>query len=1064
MGIMLKKLTRPICLLLAIMLMLSCFAGCSDKEAVEVPVLVPEEQLFADEYEVNEDITNHMSYYIDYIRNLKMNGSYGKNLKVVKMFNMFKVQVDDWSSVVVGKTTMGEITNIINIQNDAYVKNKTQAIIDERQALIDKEYNEAKAKAEAAGKEYNKAKKEVRTDDIKFDTPYEYKVLIGEKKDTVAQDYEATRLIDPSKFKVIFLDVSKYGIPYVRFEFRRVNGVCNQKITQESDWILNGVYAADVSAYGMSEDGKTPIENPPSFVDVDGRNKAAKKNIVMTGNIAFGGDGFTWDSLMLLCEALELEEGANEHGFKQTSDENFTYYTIVLGTNMFESDDSLLDESKMIMPYTRLVATFDPLTQVCLNWTIDCNERTENYTKKTHELTQKINVNVREYQLDTTDYEGMRNTIKNWIADHSYNKSSGYVAVELTKNGQEETVGLVETGLKNLHIEPVINGVKYQTITIDEDDMGNRVGQFISLEDLETAYAMEKSEDMEKHIEKCTKTFIIRNCALSESGEILGAIVPGSNILHYAPNQTETYYIVEYEMVEGAMSNVKVLTYTQIEELLYMYAKTYRLTTPQYEEMVNVYNAHGIEDARQYITDLFAAAEQAQKDQGILPGVGNDKVNVDNKIVYKEPTTKEDINVIIINDKIYSIQDMNKSFFKDRGYGQSGFFKYNVGVLYNIEGDKLSYDSNMTLETVTMAENEFIDFFGTNDPMTKFINGVHVGMTEDEAREALESLNPEDVILEKGSLLVVTTEEYNLVINIEPEKIMTNDKTNKGEEEVVVEPENYVVEIHLIREKEVITEGEEGKPENPTDTPEDPTEPDDDDDEIVVDPDPDEGDNGDDETTNEDENTDDEDDEDDDEEEPGTTPGDIGGGILGAIGVVTTLISIISGAVCILMIVAQWRIFVKAGEAGWKCLVPIYGQVIFYKISMGRGIYFLSWIIPPVGAILTIIATYRLFQKFEKSTLFCIGGIFFSPIMMLIVAFDGSCYDGQPLPEKYQKKEKAPKAEKSSRFDKPNNDIPENNEQPGERPMTPPPVAPKKPAKSSRFGKKSNPKDEGAFK
>jgi hypothetical protein len=318
-------------------------------------------------------------------------------------------------------------------------------------------------------------------------------------------------------------------------------------------------------------------------------------------------------------------------------------------------------------------------------------------------------------------------------------------------------------------------------------------------------------------------------------------------------------------------------------------------------------------------------------------------------------------------------------------------------------------------------------------------------MTEDEARDALESLNPEDVILEKGSLLVVTTEEYNLVLKIEPEKLVTNNKTNKGEEEVIVEPENYVVEIHLIREKATDST-------NPGDTePDIPQEPD----EPVVDPEtPDDGEN----ESGDDNNTSDDNEGENESEEPSETPGDIGSGILGAIGTLYIVISIISGAVCILMIVAQWRIYVKAGEKGWKCLIPIYGQVVFFKISMGRGIFFLSWIIPPVGAILTLIATYRLFQKFDKSTLFCIAGVFFSPIMMLVVAFDNSCYEGQPLPAQYQKDKKTSQSEKHSSIEQQNQQASDGNQ------ITPPPVPPRKPAKSSRFGKKSNPKDEGAFK
>ena len=42
--------------------------------------------------------------------------------------------------------------------------------------------------------------------------------------------------------------------------------------------------------------------------------------------------------------------------------------------------------------------------------------------------------------------------------------------------------------------------------------------------------------------------------------------------------------------------------------------------------------------------------------------------------------------------------------------------------------------------------------------------------------------------------------------------------------------------------------------------------------------------------------------------------------------------SMIFVAFYVLIIVAQWKIFVKAGQEGWKALIPIYNVVVLYKI------------------------------------------------------------------------------------------------------------------------------------
>ena len=51
------------------------------------------------------------------------------------------------------------------------------------------------------------------------------------------------------------------------------------------------------------------------------------------------------------------------------------------------------------------------------------------------------------------------------------------------------------------------------------------------------------------------------------------------------------------------------------------------------------------------------------------------------------------------------------------------------------------------------------------------------------------------------------------------------------------------------------------------------------------------------------------------------------GGVLGGMLATATVIALIY---YILLVVAGWKIFEKAGEKGWKSLIPIYNTYIFY--------------------------------------------------------------------------------------------------------------------------------------
>ncbi len=122
---------------------------------------------------------------------------------------------------------------------------------------------------------------------------------------------------------------------------------------------------------------------------------------------------------------------------------------------------------------------------------------------------------------------------------------------------------------------------------------------------------------------------------------------------------------------------------------------------------------------------------------------------------------------------------------------------------------------------------------------------------------------------------------------------------------------------------------------------------------------------------------------------------------------VATLASLISTysliilAFYVLIIVAQWKIFTKAGQEGWKALIPIYNVVVLYKIiglSPWLLLLYLLSVVPVVGWIisiaLSIVSTVKLAKAFNQSTAFIFGLLFLSPIFQMILGFGKAEYVG----------------------------------------------------------------------
>lgn len=105
--------------------------------------------------------------------------------------------------------------------------------------------------------------------------------------------------------------------------------------------------------------------------------------------------------------------------------------------------------------------------------------------------------------------------------------------------------------------------------------------------------------------------------------------------------------------------------------------------------------------------------------------------------------------------------------------------------------------------------------------------------------------------------------------------------------------------------------------------------------------------------------------------------------------------SLISLAFSVIFIIANWRLFERAGEDGWKSIIPILNVYTMFKIVYGSGWKFLLLFVPILGGVLGIAYYIRLAQAYGKSTGFGIGLLLLMPIFYLMLAFDNNAqYQG----------------------------------------------------------------------
>lgn len=126
------------------------------------------------------------------------------------------------------------------------------------------------------------------------------------------------------------------------------------------------------------------------------------------------------------------------------------------------------------------------------------------------------------------------------------------------------------------------------------------------------------------------------------------------------------------------------------------------------------------------------------------------------------------------------------------------------------------------------------------------------------------------------------------------------------------------------------------------------------------------------------------------------TTGDLGilAGIMGFFATYSLLVV----AIAIIGIIANWKIFAKAGKPGWASIVPIYNLVVQFQVVGLSPWLLLLFIIPFVNFIaipvLGIVVPFRTAKSFGKDIGWGFGLLFLPFIFNLILAFGSSKYIG----------------------------------------------------------------------
>jgi Family of unknown function (DUF5684) len=98
--------------------------------------------------------------------------------------------------------------------------------------------------------------------------------------------------------------------------------------------------------------------------------------------------------------------------------------------------------------------------------------------------------------------------------------------------------------------------------------------------------------------------------------------------------------------------------------------------------------------------------------------------------------------------------------------------------------------------------------------------------------------------------------------------------------------------------------------------------------------------------------------------------------------------------IALLVIVAMWKVFTKAGRPGWAAIIPIYNVYVWCKIVGRPGWWVILMLIPLVNIIIGIIVCIDMAKSFGKGVGFGLGIALLGIIFLPILGFGSAQYQG----------------------------------------------------------------------
>ncbi len=126
-------------------------------------------------------------------------------------------------------------------------------------------------------------------------------------------------------------------------------------------------------------------------------------------------------------------------------------------------------------------------------------------------------------------------------------------------------------------------------------------------------------------------------------------------------------------------------------------------------------------------------------------------------------------------------------------------------------------------------------------------------------------------------------------------------------------------------------------------------------------------------------------------------------GVLAGLGIFIVVIALLAIAYCVFAIIGNWKLYVKAGQPGWKSIIPFYSTYTLVEMVGLKWYWFLLAIAPTiisllrisslsfVGNIATIFANvmicYNMAKKVHKDTGWIVLAVIFNFIVVPLLGY-----------------------------------------------------------------------------